>query len=292
MLKLFKINIKNSKGLRISLSLFFVLSFCRTDSQNLNREYIGAVITKEKKIILYTLHIKTSDKGTISGYSVTNQGKKSETTCLLKGHYNSSKNALHFEEYKIQDAKFKYKLEEMCFIHFDGKLFHKNENVIKGKYIGKYQDGSTCSTGQLILASKDLVLNTVDTVLKSKDTSLSEIKKELPIIQLVKKNETKKIFVDSEMIEVDIWDDHKLDNDIVEIYVNNKLVKENIVLSKQEFNIKLNTKASISIKIKAKNVGYVAPNTSKIRITDGSNTKFLFCELDVNETAEIELIKK
>lgn len=282
------------KGLRFSLSLFFLLaSLTNLYSQNLSRIYVGAIVTKEKSIIMYELHIKYNElNGGISGYSITDKNKKNETTCLVSGKYDKKTNTLTFSEYKVQETKVKSKPSEMCFVHFNGKLFHKNENVIKGKYIGKYQNGNNCSTGSIFLASRDMVLSTLDTVAKSKDTNLREISKEASIINVAKGNTEKVIYVNADTVSIFISDDYKLDNDIVNLYLNNVLVKENIVLAKYPYRYKVATNSPIQIKLKAINVGYISPNTSSISVKSKYDNIVYLNELKTEETVEFKIIKK
>lgn len=281
------------KGLRISLSLFFSILWIISSSQILKAEYIGAIVTNQKQTLLYNLHIKFDPKtGELSGYSTTDRDKKNETISLVKGKYYADKNFLKFSEYKIQETKSKAKLSDMCFIHFEGKLFQKNVNAIKGKYKGKYKDGSLCSEGSIYLASKDILISTMDSVRKNKDTVLEEVKKEIPLVDLLRGGETRYIKSRSDTVLLTIWDDHKLDNDIVDIHVNGKLVEENLVLSKSIKSYRIETNKSTTIKIKAKNVGYIAPNTSKISIKSPSENMLILNELDNGQTSEIKIIKE
>lgn len=284
----------NIKGLRFPLSLFLLLILSSVaSSQNLKSEYIGAVITKGFKTMLYNIHIKYNLKTyEIRGYSTTDLDKTNETICLINGKYDPKSNTLKFSEYKIQSTKSKAKPSEMCFIHFDGRLMQKNENAIRGKFKGKYPDGSYCAEGQIFLASKEVLVSTMDSVKKQNDTILNEFKKEIPLIDVIRGGQTRYIEAEKDTISISIWDDHKLDNDMVDLYIDNKLIESGVILSKKPVSFNLAMSKNRTIKIKAKNIGYIAPNTAKIRISNGGKVLLLLNELDVNQVSEIIFTKK
>lgn len=282
------------KGLRFSLSLFLcIIVQYDVYSQILKSEYIGAIVTTDKKTMLYNIHLKfNSSNNEFTGYSTTDRDKKNETICLIKGSYDPKKNILKFSEYKIQQTKSKARMSDMCFIHFEGKLFHKNENVIKGKFVGKYPDRTSCVDGQIFLASKEILLSTMDSVMKTKDTIINEVKKELPLVDVLKNGQTRFVKTKADSIMVSIWDDHKLDNDIIDLYIDDKLYESNIVLSKKPIYLNLHTKTTRKIVIKAKNVGYIAPNTAKISVQNNGKTILILNELDINQSSEVKIIKE
>ena len=295
MLKLYKIiSYINRKGLRFSLSLFLLLTLSSVASgQNLKSEYIGAIITRGFKTMLYNIHINYNSKTSeIKGYSTTDLDKTNETICLISGKYDRKTNTLKFSEYKIQSTKSKAKPSEMCFIHFEGRLMQKNENAIRGKFKGKYPDGSHCAEGQIFLASKEVLVSTMDSVKKSNDTILNEFKKEIPMIVVIRGGQIRYIQAERDTIGISIWDDHKLDNDMIDLYVDGKLVESGIILSKKPVSFNLAILKNRTIKIKAKNIGFIAPNTAKIRISNGEKVLLLLNELDVHQVSEIVFTKK
>ena len=168
----------------------------------------------------------------------------------------------------------------------------KNENAIRGKFKGKYPDGTPCAEGQLFLASKEVLVSTMDSVKKQNDTILQEFKKEIPLIDVIRGGQKRYIAVEKDTVSISIWDDHKLDNDIIDLYIDGQLIESNAVLAKNPITFNLAVNKTRTIKIKAKNIGYIAPNTSKIRIGNGEKTMLLLSELDVNQTSEIIFTNK
>ena len=132
----------------------------------------------------------------------------------------------------------------------------------------------------------------MDSVKKQNDTILNEFKKEIPLIDVIRGGQTRYIEAEKDTISISIWDDHKLDNDMVDLYIDNKLIESGVILSKKPVSFNLAMSKNRTIKIKAKNIGYIAPNTAKIRISNGGKVLLLLNELDVNQVSEIVFTKK
>ena len=91
---------------------------------------------------------------------------------------------------------------------------------------------------------------------------------------------------------MEVWDNGKIDDDKINIYVNDKLLLSNysVVSSKKLINIKITEKSII--KIEAVNEGSISPNTARILLSDNKRTFELTSNLKKLETSSITILKK
>jgi hypothetical protein len=77
------------------------------------------------------------------------------------------------------------------------------------------------------------------------------------------------ITVNSRVITVSVWDHGSIDGDRVNVYLNGRLIRSNLLLGKSPINIRLNLyTGSNVVEIKAMNEGSQSPNTASIKITN------------------------
>ena len=77
------------------------------------------------------------------------------------------------------------------------------------------------------------------------------------------------ITVNSRVITVSVWDHGSIDGDRVNVYLNGRLISNNLMLKRNRTNIRLNlSTGSNVVEIKALNEGSQSPNTASMKITN------------------------
>ena len=110
----------------------------------------------------------------------------------------------------------------------------------------------------------------VDVVLRSNDKLVIESKKNIILIK--------------------IWDGNIEDNDIISIYLNDKIFKENIILKKKKRSLSVPMiKGDSKLKIVAINEGDSGINTVNFSIKNTHNSKEFVSKLKTEESFVIEL---
>lgn len=88
-----------------------------------------------------------------------------------------------------------------------------------------------------------------------------------------------------------IWDAGKLDGDKISIFFNDESLLNSHVISKEKKSISLNLmKGENILKIRAENLGAIAPNTAKIEVYDGFKNIDLLSNLKKGELTTILII--
>jgi len=98
------------------------------------------------------------------------------------------------------------------------------------------------------------------------------------------------ILVDESKIKIMLWDKNRMDGDLVSIYLNGKLIEENLEVSKikKEINIQLQTGSNLIV-MHAINLGRIPPNTATIG-TDKTKRKFTTLISDLKKSGAFEII--
>lgn len=123
-------------------------------------------------------------------------------------------------------------------------------------------------------------------------TELSKTKEEIATpAELVNRptKETKILQVKSDKIGVEIYDDGDIDNDIVSVYFNKKLIVDNKSLTAKaySFNVDLEQGKTNELVLYADNLGTIPPNTALMIITDGVNRYEVRLSADLKNNASI-----
>lgn len=107
--------------------------------------------------------------------------------------------------------------------------------------------------------------------------------------------EQKVLQVKSNKLRVELFDDGEIDNDIVSVYFNKKLVVDNKSLTANGyvFNLDLVEGKTNELVLYADNLGSLPPNTALMIITDGTNRYEvrLAADLKNNASVRFEIVK-
>jgi hypothetical protein len=286
--------------------LIFLTFFLSSYSQT-NFEYIGALKLNgvKKTVITYRLTF-TENKGVIKGFSITDFGGSHETKNLISGTYEKRTKTIRFKEDEILYTKSKFTKEAFCFVNFEGvvKLLDKSSKL-EGAFKGLYNNKTKCIDGELTLIGSDKLYNLLGKINKQiqKSKKLTKAVKEnvnavkmLDSVKLnyLKKDENLTIFVKTDKIILEIWDNGTQDGDIVNLYHNNKILLRDFEVSTKKtlLNVTLSD-SNNEFTIHAQNEGYQSPNTAMIRLIDTDERMYeLTSNLKKSEKASITLIKK
>ena len=285
------INIK--KGLYFSVGLFLFLVNFSSYAQVTTATFEGIIHIGKKESYPYSITLKI-DSNKATGYSIFNSGRDNETKSLLHGKFE--KNRFEFAEYKIISTKTKEPIDRMCYIHYTGTLKKiLSTEAIAGKFKGFYKSGKKCAEGTINFLNREKANKKLDSFYRDKkrDTLIHSpvLNKFLTAIPIEKRdNEETKIFWKSDSIKFIIWDHDKVDNDKLSIKINGRSLTT-LNLTEKNFEFKDEIFSTITIEIKAINVGFFPPNTSKLLFLDEKETYYFSNNLNENMTVKYTIIK-
>lgn len=266
------------------LFIFFCFTFSVFSQSNTYEFYGGLKLNgSDDQIITYRLFF-TESNGVLNGYSISDLGGEHETKNTITGTYNKKTTLLTFKEEDIVYTKSKIKRSSFCYVNFSGKV---NINVsnpkINDDFVGLYNNKAKCVAGKIqIVGIKKIqkLVNKVNTkIQKSKkvDVKTKESVNPVKILDTLKMNVLRDsqnlvVFTKDKKITFEVNDSGKEDGDMINVYVDGKLVLERYVVKNQAKSIDLSFNSdAIEIQVEALNEGVIAPNTADIVIKDSKN---------------------
>lgn len=286
-----------------SIGFIFILIHFFGYSQT-EHEFLGFLKLNDTSLISYSLNLQLKGQQ-IQGYSVTNLGGLHETKSYVKGTYDDKTNMVYFFEYGIEYTKSDLGTYDFCFIHFKGNIRNiAKQNVIKGRFEGKYEDGISCIDGELMIRSIEKIYaktkktdKKIQRIRKIPDSIKEKINLTKVIdeqrLNMLKANETTTVFIKSEEVELVVWDSGKIDGDMISIHYNGLEILKKHRIGKEKNSIKLSIKKGIEnvLVIRAENLGEISPNTAKIMIKDRDRVIDLLSNLKKSEETKVILAK-
>jgi hypothetical protein len=292
------------KKLKSFLTLFTLLSLISYSQTN--HEFYGALKLNgnDKTIITYRL-VFTEQNGKITGYSVTDLDGIHETKNSISGTYDKSKKLFTFQEREILYTKSKFDENSFCFVNFSGKVkLVENTSKLEGAFKGLFNNKTKCIDGTITLIGSNKIYNLVNKVNKKIQKSKkidAKTKKEVNPVKLLDSLKINKlsteqnlnVFWESNTLKLDIWDNGQEDGDIINVFLNNKLIVSEYTVTnkKKTLYITLSGKNDV-FKIVATNEGKIKPNTAKLELHDKNRSFELLATLNKDEQASITIIKK
>jgi len=300
----------------LTLFLFF-LFFTQTIIAEDFSEFVGKISTKKGQVLSYKIVYKIMENNTIEGYSLTDIEGEKLTKSRILGQYNPSKKTLSFKETGNAFTKTGDDESTFCFIVADNLNIKKinGKTLIIGGFKGVYPSGKVGAEGYIILiessTKKEIKLVANSTKPKIQNTTNSAAKKEIKTLnvadgdtaaikQAIKSlSENQKLVLMSNeklLIEcsktdlyLDVWDGGYVDGDSISIYLNNKILQKNILLTKARKTFKLTAPAeSFNLKIVALNTGTRGANTASCEVKDQNNVRQFSSNLNKGESFDIE----
>lgn len=250
--------------------------------------FIGYLTTTSKDIITYQIDFEINADNSIRGESTTDIYGKNKTKSIIKGNYNSDKKLYSFKEINNTTTKSASAKDEFCFIECNELKLKTiaGKEVLVGKFIGRYPNGESCALGNIFLTNKNILekekinFSAVDSLLKNKLEYKSITAKSAITIPW-----------QSKAINFFVWDGSNEDNDVISIYFNDKLIKENLPIKNKKEHIEIPSpkEGKGIVKIKAVSSGKEGKNTVNILFVDDTNFHPYISILELGESISIEL---
>ena len=247
--------------------LFIFYPFINFAQQENKNSYVGYITTENKQTITYQLVFEIQIDNSITGESITDIYGKDKTKSIITGNYNAQKNTLSFKEIQNSTTKSKALKEEFCFIESQDLQLKKigDKEILTGKFNGRLPNGRLCAKGKIFLTSKENSI--IEPINKSSLDSILNAK--LTFKTLVANNSIS-IPWKSKTLNFYVWDGSNEDNDVISIYYNNTLIRENIILKnkKERITIPITSNSESKLKIQAVSLGKEGKNTVNLLFVD------------------------
>ena len=247
--------------------LFIFYPFINFAQQENKNSYVGYITTENKQTITYQIVFEIQIDNSITGESITDIYGKDKTKSIITGNYNAQKNTLSFKEILNSTTKSKALKEEFCFIESQDLQLKKigDKEILTGKFNGRLPNGRLCAKGKIFLTSKENSI--IEPINKSSLDSILNAK--LTFKTLVANNSIS-IPWKSKTLNFYVWDGSNEDNDVISIYYNNTLIRENIILKnkKERITIPITSNSESKLKIQAVSLGKEGKNTVNLLFVD------------------------
>jgi len=239
-------------------------------SQDISGKWVGKLYQGEggvRSTYNFMMKLTSDNQGNITGFSEISFTDDPDVygIILLEGKFKEKK--FSFSESEISEQNIKNDLMKWCIK--TGNLAY-TEKEGKAFLMGKWDGGKTCSPGTIIL-SKPIELATNEFVREEKSGTTIE--------------------VNSNYLELEIFDFGKQDGDTISLILNDKpiLVEHLLTLKHFKLKIKLEQGRTHKLVLLAHNLGKLPPNTAKVIINDGVIKKTIRLSSNMNESDIIYL---
>ena len=236
----------------------------------------------------------------------------------IRGTYNSSTRLIYISNIPVSYYGSYYNRDVDCAMNLAATLRVSQVNsVLKGSFISKPEYKYTCPEILFTLTlntdelKQDSVMNAIK-VLKETfqvwrpsemDTVAAVRIQPRNVVNFVVSNQFKErekvianeLTVNSDTINVDFYDNGEIDGDSISVFLNDKLIAFNRILSTRSvhFDIPLDsTKEFNEITMFADNLGTIAPNTALMIVNDGKKRYELRLTSSLEKSATIRIKKK
>ena len=251
----------------LTLFYFIILPFFYIAQLERKQLYIGYLTTENKEVFTYQIDFSLDKENKVKGESTTDIFGENKTKSIITGNYNAQKNTLSFKEIQNTSTKSKALKEEFCFIESQDLQLKKigDKEILTGKFNGRLPNGRLCAKGKIFLTSKENSI--IEPINKSSLDSILNAK--LTFKTLVANNSIS-IPWKSKILNFYVWDGSNEDNDVISIYYNNTLIRENITLKnkKERITIPITSNSESKLKIQAVSLGKEGKNTVNLLFVD------------------------
>ncbi|MDZ4668881.1 MAG: hypothetical protein SGJ00_13520 [bacterium] len=258
----------------------FQLAYCQEEKN----EFTGTLQLSTKEIITFKIQFKVLENGDIEGTSLTDIFGSDRTLSKIKGKINRTTQKISFQEISNISTMSNAESEEFCYLKVENASLknEKGKSILKGNFIGQFQNGKKCASGYLYLISKAYidqlaqkylnkdVIKNEDSLLKMQQLN-NDIQAKIGNTYLQSNQVLRLNWTSSEII-IEVSDSRKVDGDEIAIYVNGKKVLDSFVISKDKKTIVVPfTQAKGSIRIQALNEGTLKSCTANITLRDNED---------------------
>ncbi len=129
----------------------------------------------------------------------------------------------------------------------------------------------------------------------------SPIEQELPDSSVIKafvsreKKYTRELVIQNPTLQIEIYDNGKIDYDSVSLFLNNRLVLPKSMLTHRAIRLTIELDPSLpfnELSMFAENLGMIPPNTAAMIVHDGKEKYEILLSSDLSKSATLKLIKK
>jgi hypothetical protein len=290
--------------MKVYLGIWIVLLFSSSInfSQEINYEFIGNLKADSGQSLSYKLQFSENKPGAIVGVSITDFYGQNSTTSEIVGTIDRAKKTISFRETRNLSTKSNADGAIFCYVSVTNLSIDMEggNHILKGDFIGYYNNGEKCAGGQIMLAGAaklesmkpgDLNAN-MDSVGSVSILDLVDFKDALNRSAKISHGDSKRIHWTSEKIVLIVWDGYYEDHDKINIYLNGRLKYKNLEALQKKRILEIPfTGDSMEIKIEAVNNGTSPPNTVNALLVDGENNLPFQTQLKKGESAIILLAK-
>lgn len=261
------------------LGQYFVMA------QGTRHTYIGTLEETGTKA-LYTYKIDFTDSaGTITGTSVTDVAGRSQTEARIKGKYDATRKELTFNELKIINSRLRISYDNFCLARarlVERKV--KGVNVMKGSYTGYTVDGKAkCGSGIMSLVSMEAIEKKMK---KIQPDSIPQPAKQPPVVPVqpavsiqpgkdvaLQPGSVSRLVCTGAQVQIDLWDNGKIDGDIVRLEYNGKTLLDYYLLEQEKYSLSMAlTGGADTLILRAMTEGTDPPNTARMNIKSVNET--------------------
>jgi hypothetical protein len=254
----------------------------------------------------YRLDVVDDGTGKIAGENVSIVEKGRKIIGEVKGSINYAKHKIYFKEIRVTNLRPGETQNDYCFFEVNADYIIKDgRTIISGKFVGHSPNGQVCGTGNIYLIgpknveeihteyikkiTEKKVVSPIKKLFKPKKIIVPKVIIDTPKI-IVKKDtlptKEKNIFpsvgkgvsmyeYDHDTLQFNISDYDKEDGDRVSVFINEKVLMADYVLTNAINKIPINMleygngTGIDTIIVYAHNDGYYTPNSAKVLIDDG-----------------------
>ena len=205
-------------------------------------EFIGLIMVNDTIPITYRLNFEVKDN-IVTGTSLSDEQGNYETKSIIKGTYID--HLFSFKETETLYTKASFENLDFCYISFNGDVkLNKKSPLIEGEFKGLFSDNVPCLNGSIKLRSLTEITKKQDKIFKKIEKSkriqkiLNEQGIKLPKkmiskehVNLITKNQNTGVFWKGETLKMEIWDNGKIDGDIIDVFVDGKMILKNYQIS-------------------------------------------------------------
>lgn len=265
--------------LQIITIIFSQFSFAQQTESN----FVGGLIIDSTTFISYNLYFTIHDDK-ISGHSISDFNGPDETKSTISGTIDNDK--LEIKELDIVYTKSNIEENDFCFLKFNLELIN-NEQALSGNFFGTYNDSTVCASGRLEMVDS-LSLNKI----KKKVNRVKE-KPQPKKIKTITEEKNLSFSTKLDELQLNIWDQGKIDNDIVSIYHNDTLLLNNYTLTREPILLDVKLKEGKNVfRLVAINEGSLPPNTARLKLLGGGKTHEVASLLKEGRQSKIVIRKK
>lgn len=277
--------------------LFIPIAVC---AQKFAHEFVGTLQLPEGQEILYKIRFNQTENNLILGESVSDYLGANSTTSIIKGSINEKENTISFWETANTSTASKANEADFCFVnaHEIALSSAKQNGIIMGSFTGLYPNGESCVNGSIFMVGEKYYQ---DQYLPG--TSLDSLKKKyagqpnllqhfLKDKMVLTNNEVMKVSWQSSEIRLMVWDNSAIDYDVIDVFVNDSLVYDDIALRGDKQSLLIDFPSDYcEIKVCAVSEGSINLNTLHAVIVDKHAMFPLLSSLKKGECVSVQLAK-